>query len=292
MSFREALAKKDFVITAELPLTPDATATSLVDDARVLEGYVDGILLTDNQYGRPHMAPSAAASILLGGGFDPIMQLSCRNRNRIALLGELLGASALGVETLMLVRGSALPGSYKPRPKAVIDIGTKELIAAARRINDDEMLNSANKFLIGGSGTVHDPKPDWRPEELTAKVDAGLQLITTQLCHDTGILRNYMDFLVQYRLLRRLNVIVSVAIILSGEVAEWLRETRRRTIIPEAHVHRLKASANREQDGVEMCSEMLRDIAAIPGVSGVNFIAAGNLGMIPEIVRKSGIKET
>ena len=239
MSFREALATKDFVVTAELPLTPDATAQSLVDDAGSLEGYVDGILLTDNQYGRPHMAPSAAASILLGSGFDPIVQLSCRNRNRIALLGELLGANAMGVETLMLVRGSALPNSYKPRPKAVMDMGTKELIAAARKINDDESLNSKNTFLIGGTGTVHDPDPDWRPEELTAKVDAGLQLIITQLCHDTGILRNYMDFLVQQKLLRRLNVIVSVAIILSAEVAEWLRGTRRRAIIPEAYIDSL-----------------------------------------------------
>ena len=133
MGFRDALASKDFVITAELPLTPDATEKSLVDDATMLEGCVDGILLTDNQYGRPHMAPSSAASILLRNSFDPIVQISCRNRNRIALLGELLGARAIGVDTLVLVRGSKLPNSYKPRPKAVMDMDAKELIVTAKK---------------------------------------------------------------------------------------------------------------------------------------------------------------
>jgi methylenetetrahydrofolate reductase (NADPH) len=290
MSFRDALASKDFVVTAELPLTPDATAKSLVEDATMLKGCLDGILLTDNQYGRPHMAPSAAANILLASGFDPIVQLSCRNRNRIALLGELLGARALGVNTLMLVRGSKLPNAYKPRPKAVMDMDEKELIVTAKKINDDENLNPETGFLIATSGTVHDPDPNWHPEELIAKADAGAQLIITQLCLDTDILRRYMDFLVQQNLVRRLNVIVSVAVVVSADVAEWLRGTRRRAIAPQAIIDRLNEAKDPEQEGIEACSEMLREIATIPGVSGVNFVAAGNLGMIPEIIEKSGVR--
>ena len=289
MPFRDALASKDFVVTAELPLTPDATAKSLVEDATMLKGCMDGVLLTDNQYGRPHMAPSAAASILLGNGFDPIVQLSCRNRNRIALLGDLLGARSIGVKTMMLVRGSKLPNTYKPRPKAVMDMDEKELIVTARKINDDENLKSESEFLIATSGTVHDPDPDWHPEELIAKADAGAQLIITQLCLDTDILRRYMDFLVQQKLLRRLNVIVSVAVVLSAEIAEWLRGTRRRAIVPQAVIDRLSKANDPEREGIEASSEMLREIATIPGVSGVNFVAAGNLGMIPDIIGKSGV---
>ena len=292
MSFREALGSQDFVVTAELPLTPDATASSLVDDAAALSDCVDGILLTDNQYGRPHMAPSAAASILLANNFDPIVQFSCRNRNRIALLGDLLGARALGVGALMLVPGSKLPNSYKPRPKAVMDMDVKELIATARKMNEDEMLSSDKRFLIGASGTVHDPEPNWHPEELLAKADAGAQLIITQLCLDTGILRRYMDFLVQQKLIRRLNVIVSVAIISSADVAEWLRGTRRRAIVPEAMIDKLRDATDAEAEGIEACSDLLRDIATIPGVSGVNFVAAGNLARIPDVVQRSGVKNS
>ena len=292
MSFRDALASKDFVVTAELPLTPDATAKSLVEDATLLKGCLDGILLTDNQYGRPHMAPSAAANILLASGFDPIVQLSCRNRNRIALLGELLGARALGVGNLMLVRGSKLPITYKPRPKAVMDMDEKELIVTAKKINDDENLNPETGFLIATSGTVHDPDPNWHPEELIAKADAGAQLIITQLCLDTDILRRYMDFLVQQNLVRRLNVIVSVAVVLSADIAEWLRGTRRRAIVPQAIIDRLNKAKDPEQEGIEACSEMLCEIATIPGVSGVNFVGAGNLGMIPEIIGKSGVRQS
>ena len=292
MSFRDALASKDFVVTAELPLTPDATAKSLVEDATMLKGCMDGILLTDNQYGRPHMAPSAAAGILLANGFDPIVQLSCRNRNRIALLGELLGARATGVKTLMLVRGSKLPIAYKPRPKAVMDMDEKELIVTAKKINDDENLNPETGFLIATSATVHDPEPGWHPEELIAKTDAGAQLIITQLCLDTDILRRYMDFLVQQNLVRRLNVIVSVAVVLSAEIAEWLRGTRRRAIVPQAVIDRLNKAKDPEKEGIEACSEMLREIATIPGVSGVNFVAAGNLGMIPDIIGRSGVGST
>jgi methylenetetrahydrofolate reductase (NADH) len=290
MSFRDSLSSEDFVVTAELPLTPDATAQSLLDDAAMLKTCVDGILLTDNQYGRPHMAPSSAASILLGGGFEPIVQLSCRNRNRIALLGELLGARAMGVGTLMLVRGSKLPDEYKPRPKAVMDMDAKELVVTAKKINDDEQLKSTDEFLIAASGTVHDPEPPWHPEELLAKADAGVQLIFTQLCLDAGVLRRYMAFLVQQKLLRRLNVMVSVAIICSAEVAQWLRETRRRAIIPQAMLERLSNAGDPDEEGVELCAELLREIATIPGVSGVNFVAAGNLAMIPDIIDRSGVK--
>ncbi len=292
MSFRDALASKDFVVTAELPLTPDATAKSLVEDATILKGCMDGILLTDNQYGRPHMAPSAAAGILLANGFDPIVQLSCRNRNRIALLGELLGTRATGVDTLMLVRGSKLPIAYKPRPKAVMDMDEKELIVTAKKINDDENLNPETGFLIATSATVHDPEPNWHPEELIAKADAGAQLIITQLCLDTDILRRYMGFLVQQHLVRRLNVIVSVAVVLSAEIAEWLRGTRRRAIVPQAVIDRLNKAKDPEKEGTEACSAMLREIATIPGVSGVNFVAAGNLSMIPDIIGKSGVRQS
>ena len=290
MSFRQALNSKDFVITAEVPLTPESSRESLLADAELLADSVDGILLTDNQYGQPHMVPSAAAGILLVGGHSPILQLSCRNRNRIALIGELLGARALGVDSLMLVRGSVVPDAYKPRPKPVMDLDAKELIAMAQTMNEDEKLSSAQDFLLAAAATVHDPTPDWHPDELISKADVGTQLVFTQLCFDIDLLRRYMEFLVSHQLVRRFSVIVSIAPVFSADLAIWLRENRRRAIVPDSLVERLKAADDREA-GIDACADLIAEASTIPGVSGVNFSLGEDVKAVPEIVRRSGIKK-
>jgi len=289
MSFKKALSSKDFVFMAELPLTPETTCNRMLTDANVLRDSVDGYLLTANQYGQPHMPPSVAASVLLNNGFDPIVQLSCRNSNRIALLGELIGARAIGADSLMLVRGNVLPEGYKPRPKAVMDMDVKDLIATAKLINDNEKAEASNQFLIGTSATVHEPAPGWLLEELLAKADCGAQMIVTQVCLDTGVLRRYMDVLVSRHLIRRISVIVSIAAVLSAELAVWLRDKRLRTIVPAAMIERLHGAADPAQEGIELCGEVVRQIMDIPGVSGVNFAAAGDLEAIPKILAAANI---
>ncbi len=289
MSFKEALRSKDFVVTAELPLTPDSTRETLVADAGLLRDCVDGYLLTDNQYGQPHMTPLAAASILLNNKFDPILQLSCRNRNRIALLGELLGARAIGVDSLLLVRGGILPEGYKPRPKAVMDTDAKDLILTVKMIEEDEKFDTANDFLIGAAATVHDPAPNWHAEELLAKMEAGAQLIITQVCLDTDVLRRYMECLVSQKLVRRISVIVSIAAMMSVEMAGWLRDNRQGAIVPDAGVEQLRKAENPAIEGIELCARTIRDIIDIPGISGINFVATGDLGIIPEILALSGV---
>ena len=289
MSFKEALRNKDFVVTVELPLTPDSTKEALIADAELLRDSVDGYLLTDNQYGQPHMSPSLAASILLNNGFNPILQLSCRNRNRIALMGELLGARAIGVDSLMLEQGGFLPEGYKPRPKAVMDMDAKELIGLAKVINEDEKLGASRNFLIGTSATVHETAPNWRPKELLAKADSGAQLIITQLCLDIDLLRGYVDSLVSQQLVRRMSVIASIAVVISAELTEWLRGNRYRAVIPDPVIERLRQASVPADEGIDMCADLVRDIAAIPGISGINFAAAGNLESIPKILAASGI---
>ena len=290
MSFKEALRRKDFVVTAELPLSPESTKDSILADASLLQESVDGYLLTDNQYGQPHMSPLAAASILLHDGFDPILQLSCRNHNRIGLLGELLGARAIGAESLMLVRGGVLPEGYKPRPKAVMDTDAKDLIATVKIIEEDNKFATANDFLIGAAASVHDPAPDWQPEELLAKTEAGAQLIITQVCLDTGVLRRYMECLVSHKLVRRISIVVSIAAMMSAEMADWLRNNRQGTIVPDASVEQLRQAENPATEGIELCARTVREITDIPGISGVNFVVTGDLDIIPEILALSGLR--
>ena len=290
MSFKETFNSKDFVITAELPLTPDSTRESILSDAEILQDCVDGYLLTDNQYGQPHMAPAYAAGILKKNGFPPVLQLSSRNRNRIALIGELLGARATGLDTLILVRGAILPEGYEPRPGAVMDTDAKDLIATASLINEDRKLGPGDETLIGTSATVHDPTPDTRPEELLAKADAGAQLVITQICLSIDVLRRYMEFLVSHKLLRRFSVIVSIAVVASPELAVWLRDNRQGTIIPDDYLERLSTAEDGETAAIEYTVALIREIQDIPGVAGVNFAAAGDLHIIPAVISGSGVQ--
>ena len=158
-SFRDAFLSRDFVVTAELPLTPESTDASILEDAETLGSGVDGILLTDNLYGRPHLSPTYAACVLRQNGYAPILQLSSRNRNRIALISELLAARAAGIDSLMMVRGGVLPEGYEPRPKAVLDTDAKDLVATAKLMNEDRGLDSERTFLIAAAAAVHDPQP-------------------------------------------------------------------------------------------------------------------------------------
>ncbi len=263
------------------------SATELIADARFLSESVDGIVLTDNQYGQTHMSTSAAAGLLLGSGVDPIVQLSCRNRNRIALVSELLGARAQGVTSIMLIEGAKVPKGFEPRPKSVMDMNAKELIATAKLMNDDEKL-VGNKYLIATSGTVHSPQPGWEPKELIAKADAGAQIIVSQLCFDIDILKRYMTFLGTKKMSHRVQFIISLATLPSAGIARFLRDNRRRALIPAGVIKRLEQSNDAEAEGVAICSELLQIYSEIPGVSGANLMTLGTADTIGAAINASG----
>lgn len=276
------------MLSAELPLLPDMTAQDVVASGQLLAADVDGVLLTDNEYGQTHMSPTIAATLLKANHIDPIVQLSCRNRNRIALLSELLGLRALGVTSVMLIQGNKVPKEFMPRPKSVMDMHAKELIATARMINEDEKIDG--RFHILASGTVHDPQPGWRSEELHAKADAGAQTILTQLCFDMEILKRYMKNLVEQRYLHKANVVVSLGTLPDANTARQMRDTRRRALIPMEIINRLDQSADSEAEGVSICSELIQQCSEIPGVSGVNLVTAGSLDTISAAVTASGLR--
>jgi len=283
-NFREAIYTKNFALTAECFLRPETNAEAIHLQAEVLRESVDAVLLTDNQHGQLHMSSLAAARLMLDNGIDPVMQLSCRNRNRIVLLSDLLGAAALGVTSLLLVRGDRVPDGFNPRPKAVFDVNAKELIATATAMNEDERLPTPPAFFIGGVVTPHGPKPGWVPKKLTEKVDAGVHFAVTHLCMDLSLLRNFMEHLVGNELTRRIAVIVSTAILSSAEDALWLRQHRPNAMIPDSLVDRLEASSDPLMEGVAICSEQLAELSTIPGIDGANIMASTDLSMIPAAI--------
>jgi methylenetetrahydrofolate reductase (NADPH) len=289
-TFRDAIRTQEFVLTAELSLTPDSDAASIIEQARILGPYVDAIHVTENQYGAVHMSPLAAAGILIHEDVDAVLQLSTCNRNRAALIGDLLGARAVGITNLQVVHGKKMPDSYQPQPRQVADLGVDELIATARVINEDAQLTGATEFLIGGAAKAHTPKPDWTAPRLVGKVDAGATFLHTQLCFNLKILRSFVAHLVSIKLVRRCNVIADMAVLPSADSASWLRENLSHIMIPQKIIQRLRDATIPEREGIQICSEYLQEIATIPGISGANLIATGDPEMIVEAIKASGLR--
>jgi methylenetetrahydrofolate reductase (NADPH) len=289
-TFRDSVRQKDFAVLGEIFLRPEADAESLRAQADILKDHVDGILLTDNQYGRLHMSPIAAASILLGIGVDPVVQLTSRNRNRIALVSELLGAAAIGVSSLLLVAGEKAPEGFKPRPKRVLDLSATELIRTARTINNDEKLKERPDFLIGGAVTPVMPRSNWKPKKLLEKIDAGAAFLQTHLCMDIDLLRRYARYLVENKMIQRTSVIVSVAVLESSEDGKWLRDNRPNVMLPDAILERIDAAPDPGVEGIRICAETIAALTKIPGIDGVNVMASRDLKTIPAALDAAGIE--
>jgi methylenetetrahydrofolate reductase (NADPH) len=288
-TFQNAIRNKDFVVTSECFLKPETDAEAIRIQADVLRKAVDGVIVTDNHYGRLHMSSLAAASLMLQNGIDPIMQLSCRNRNRIALLADLFGAAALGVGSLLLIRGNRVPDGMNPRPKAVFDMSATELIATATSMKNDEYLPSPPEFLIGGLVTPHSPQADWIPHKLMAKADAGAGFMLTYPCMDMALLRGYMKHLVSNKLTHRFSTIVTTAILTSAEDAKWLRDSRPNAVMPDPVVKRMESASDPVREGIRICAEQIQELREMPGIAGVNIMATTDLGQIPNVVSAAGL---
>jgi methylenetetrahydrofolate reductase (NADPH) len=289
-TFGEIIQVRDFVLSAELKLARDSDTAAVVGQANILGAHVDAIQVPDSPDARVQMTPLAASSILIQNGFQPIAHLSCRDRNRVALECELLSLGAMGVTSVLLLRGDDLPGNHRPAVKQVFELKGKQLIEAARTLANDPTVACVPEFCIGTVATVFNPKAAWQPSSLLAKVEAGARFIQTQLCFDMAALRRYMTHLVEAQLTWRTAIIVSVAILPSAVSARWLRENLRGSLVPKKVIRRLQQARDPEQEGVAICTEILQELGEIPGVSGAHLMTPGDPETIPAAIRAAGLR--
>jgi len=197
-SLASALATRRFVLTAEIAPPLSCDADDVIRLARPLKGLADAVNVTDGAGARAHMGASAAAAILAREGIEPIQQFTCRDRNRIALQGDLLAAAALGVRNLLLLRGDDPTAGDQPDAKPVFDLDTVGLLRTAAILRDRGELPSGRKlderpaFFLGVADVPIDPPDGWAPHALAAKADSGAQFVQSQFCMDAGIVRRYL----------------------------------------------------------------------------------------------------
>ena len=290
MSLCDALDSGNFVVTAQMHLPQTADSGEIAQQAEILGKHVDAVQLTDNPGAKVHMSGLAAAALLIPMGLDPVVHFNCRDRNRIALQGDLLGAVAIGVTSILVSRGREIPGAEKFRIKNVFDTPAKDLMAYVRKLRQEESNFVSSDFRVGATSVVFNPESDWTPQSLSEKCDAGANFVQSQLCFDLDILRNYMARIVAARLTHRSKFLIALSPLPSVEVACWMRENIKGAVIPDSILNRMYAATDPEREGIEICAELMREASKIPGIAGVNLLTLGSLSAIPEAIALSGLR--
>jgi len=289
-SFREAMQSDRLVLTAELTLRRETTANELRRQAGALEGLVEAVQVNESPYAWVQMSALAACAILGERGIDTVPILTCRDRDRAALESELRGLRALGVTSLILMRGPRVPKKHAEPAAAVFDLTARQLIALARDVAAEPTDGGQRDWYIGTAAQVFRPAPRWRAESLVARAADGARFAQTQLCLNTGMLRDYMAAYTGAGLDRRLPVVVSMAPLPSAATARWIRETLTGARVPEALVERLERAPDPVGEGIRICAEQMREASEIPGISGINLLTTGDPEAVTAVIRASGLR--
>ena len=289
----QLLRSRQFVITAEIAPPVSCDAEDLLRKARPLRELADAVNVTDGASARANLSAPIAAAMLAREGIEPVLQLTCRDRNRIALQADLMGAAASGVHNLLCLTGDDPKAGDQPETKAVFDVDSATLTATARDLRDKGELPSGRKvagaahFFLGAADAPIDPPPDWRPDKLAAKMAAGAEVAQTQFCMDAGIVRRYAARLAQHEVTRALVLLVGIAPLRSAKSARWMRKHLYGTIIPEDYVERLEGAADPEAEGERIAVELIEELAAVPGVAGVHIMAPVNDAAVPGVIAEA-----
>jgi methylenetetrahydrofolate reductase (NADPH) len=288
------LRSGQFVITAEITPPVSTDPAEFLRRAMPLKGLATAVNVTDGAGAKVHLSSLATAHFLVNSGIEPIFQMTCRDRNRLALQGDILGAASLGIRNILVLAGDNPKAGDQPDAKPVFDLDSRTLLAMADRMRKDNMLPTGTKIegpplrlVLGAADVPVDPQPGWEPQGLAAKIAAGADFVQTQFCMDTGVVRRYTQRLAEAGV--RIPMLIGVAPIPSARSARWMREKLYGTIIPDTYVDRLERANDPKLEGRKICIEVLRELADIPGVAGAHVMAPMNFAEIPAVIVESGV---
>ena len=289
-TLQDKLRDGRFVITAEVTPPVSTDRGEMLAKAAPLKGLADAVNVTDGAGARPHLGAVTAAAMLVEQGIEPILQFTCRDRNRIALQSDLISAAASGVRNLLILHGDDPSAGDQPDAAAVFDLDSRQLLETARLLRDAGELPTGRKvsgradFFLGAADNPIDPPTGWRPEGLEAKVAAGAQFIQTQFCMDAAVVRRYIARLSEHGITGKLSVLVGIVPLRSARSARWIKEKLLGSIIPDAVIERMERASDPDAEGRRICLDLIGELADIPRVAGCHIMAPGNDDVVPGII--------
>ena len=291
------LGSGHFAVTSELNAPDSADPTDLYKNARLLSEVCDGINATDGAGANCHMSSIAGSALIVRAGCEPVLQVNCRDRNRIAIQGDLLGAAALGIRNVLCITGDDVSAGDQPDAMPVFDLDSIQLLATARMMRDQGVLLSGRRitapprFFLGAVANPFVPPFEMRILRLAKKVEAGAQFIQTQFCFDVPRFKEYMGRVRDLGLHERLYTLVGVGPLRSERAAEYMRTRVPGIWIPDEIVNRMAKTpkARKREEGWRICVEIIQQVREIEGVHGVHVMAYRQEEAVAEIIRRAGL---
>lgn len=291
--FERILRAGRFAVTAEIAPPDSADPADVYARAALFDGHVDAINATDSSGANCHMSSMGICSLLTRRGYAMILQQSCRDRNRIAMQGDILGAAAMGVCNILCLSGDGVQSGDHPEAKAVFDMDSISALGMVRHMRDKQQflsgraISSPPRLFLGAAANPFAPPLDFRPHRMAKKIAAGAQFIQTQYCFDVARFKTFMAQVRDLGLLEKAYVLAGVGPLASAKSADWIRKNVAGVHIPDAVIDRLAGAHDQKQEGVDLCIDLIEQVREIEGVSGVHIMAYRMEDRIGEIVTRS-----
>ena len=288
---QQKLLDKVFVYTAETTPPDASNKETLLKNVMPLKGVADAVNVTDSPGAKAHMSSLTAAIILAQNGIDPILQLTVRDRNRLALQGDLIGASALGVNNILCLKGDDPKNGDQPETKVVNDIDSLTLVSTANMMRKEKKLPSGRvidpspKLFIGGAEVPTHGKPN--PKKILDKINKGVDFFQTQYVFDAKLLNEYMKVLGDEGILEKTNFIIGIGPFASAKSARWMNENLFGVDVPDQIIKRLEGAEDQKGESKKICIELIDNFRNIPGVKGVHLMGHKKEEVISEIIKES-----
>ncbi|KJS15412.1 MAG: methylenetetrahydrofolate reductase [Hoeflea sp. BRH_c9] len=289
------LRRGEFAVTTELNPPDSADPEDVYNRAAIFDGWVDGINAVDASGANCHMSSVGICALLTRIGYAPIMQIACRDRNRIAIQGDVLGGAAMGVGNILCLTGDGVQAGDQPGAKPVFDLDCMSLLETIRIMRDNGKFLSGRKLttppqvFLGAAINPFAPPYDFRPHRLAKKIAAGAQFVQSQYCYDVPMFRTYMQKVRELGLTDQCFILCGVGPLASARTAKWMRANVPGVHIPDHIIARLEGATDQKKEGKQICIDIINEVKEIDGVSGIHVMAYRQEEFVAEIVHDSGV---
>jgi methylenetetrahydrofolate reductase (NADPH) len=294
-NLQRVLDSGQFAVTAEIGPPKGANPEVLRKHAGNMKGYADAFNLTDNQTAVVRLSSWAASLVCLQEGIEPVMQMACRDRNRIAIQSDALGASALGVRNILCLTGDHQVFGNQKEAMNVFDLDSIQELMVLRSMRDEgktwggDALETAPQLYLGAVENPFGDPFEFRVPRLAKKVAAGAEFIQTQSIYDMERFETFMDDVRDRGLDRKVHILAGVLPLKSAKVALYMKNKVSGMSVPDEIINRMKGAADPKAEGIKLCVETIEHLKQVKGVHGVHIMAVAWEEKVPEIVREAGL---
>jgi methylenetetrahydrofolate reductase (NADPH) len=290
----EALAAGRLVVTAEMPVIDGGGVPEIQRQLAPMRAWVDAFNATDNTAAHAHASPLAVAIGLIQCGVEPIMQLVCRDRNRLALQSEIVGASMHGIENVCCLTGDDVTAGDEPEARRVFDLDGPQLVSVARTLASGRYLSGrpltpAPRLFVGAVENAGAPPFEYRVERASKKVEAGARFLQLQIGFRPGLLERFMAEAHACGLTERTALLPSVCILRSASALRFVRDKVPGIDVPASVIERVEAASDQKVACFELAYELASHALSLPGVAGLHFISFRKDAGIAKLCTRLGI---